>query len=231
MMGYRVASGDDFEPESFLSQLTAEELDAFKAAASRRQYRKGTTLFNEGDISDRVVAVVEGRAKISYFTAEGKEILLAVRGPGDLLGELSAIDGEPRSATVSALEPVQALTLAAGDFRAFLEAHPRVALLILEMLSRRLRDADRKRVEFAAYDTVGRVAARLVELSREHGEAERETVRITLPLSQEELAGWTGASREAVAKALHTLRSAGWVETQRRRITVLDLQALRRRAT
>jgi CRP/FNR family transcriptional regulator, cyclic AMP receptor protein len=125
---------------------------------------------------------------------------------------------------------VEALVVEARAFRAFLQERPRLALLLLELLSRRLRDADRKRVEFAAHDAVGRVAARLVELARDHGQAGDGGVEITLPLSQDELAGWTGSSREAVAKALHTLRSLGWVRTGRRRITVLDLDALRRRS-
>ena len=121
--------------------------------------------------------------------------------------------------------------MAAVDFRAFLQRHPRVALLLLEMLSWRLRDADRKRVEYAAFDSVGRVASRLVELAGEHGVTKGGGVEITLPLSQEELAGWTGSSREAVSKALHTLRELGWVKTDRRRITVLDIEALRRRSS
>ncbi len=109
-------------------------------------------------------------------------------------------------------------------------AHPDVALLFLQMLSRRLRDADRKRVEYGAHDTVGRVRARLVELAERYGEPVDRGIQIGLPLSQEEFAGWTGASREAVGKALQTLREVGWVTTERRRITVLDLEALRRRS-
>jgi CRP-like cAMP-binding protein len=187
-------------------------------------------VFHEGGGSDEIVVVLAGRVKVSTVTADGKEVVLAFRGPGDLLGELSAIDGEARSATVGALEAVEAAVVAANDFRAFLSAHPRVAILLLEMLARRLRDADRKRVEFGAHDTLGRVAARLVELAERYGEPVAGGVRITLPLSQEELAGWTGSSREAVGKALHALRGLGWVRTERRRITVLEMEPLRRRS-
>ena len=216
--------------QGFLSALTDPEREALAQRGVPRRVEAGTALFHEGDDSDRVVLVIRGRLKVYSVTAGGKEAVLAFRGPGDMLGELSAIDSRPRSASVSALEPVEVLFIAAVDFRAFLQRHPRVALLLLEMLSRRLRDADRKRVEYAASDSVGRVAARLVELCQDHGRAAGEGVEITLPLSQDELAGWTGSSREAVGKALHTLRDLGWVETGRRRITVLDLEALRRRA-
>jgi len=87
----------------------------------------------------------------------------------------------------------------------------------------RLRDADVQRTDFAAYDVTGRVARRLVELADEAGD-------ISLPLTQDELAAWTAASREAVSRALLTLRMLGWVETHRRRITVTNLDALRRYA-
>ncbi|MDX6696979.1 MAG: hypothetical protein QOE65_376 [Solirubrobacteraceae bacterium] len=218
------------QPTAFLDALTAAEREALAGRAAGREFERGATLFHQHDGSDRVVVVRSGRVKISTVTGDGREVVLAFRGPGELLGEQSAIDGEPRSATVTALEPVEALVLAASDFRAFLEAHPRVALDLLAMLSRRLRDADRKRVDFAGRDTVGRVAARLVELAAEHGEAGADGLEITLPLSQDELAGWTGSSREAVGKALHQMRSLGWIQTRRRRITVVDLEALRSRA-
>jgi CRP/FNR family cyclic AMP-dependent transcriptional regulator len=214
----------------FLGALDPEQLAALHDRGIRRRFRKGQALFHEGGTSDRVVILVSGRVKVATTTEEGKEIVLAFRGPGDMLGELSAIDGEPRSATVEAIEPVESLAVAASDFRSFLLAYPDVALLLLRMLSRRLRDADRKRVEYAAHDTVGRVAARLVELADRYGEPTGRGLRIGLPLSQEELAGWVGGSREAVSKALQTLRSVGWVLTDRRRITVLDLEALRRRS-
>jgi len=214
----------------FLGALDSEQLEALRGLGTARRFRKGQALFHRGGSSDRVVVLLGGRVKVSTVTEDGKEIVLAFRGPGDLLGELSAIDGEPRSATVEAIEPVEAIAVAAPQFRSYLIAHPEVGVLLLQMLSHRLRDADRIRVEYGAHDTVGRVAARLVELAERYGEPAGRGVRIGLPLSQEELAGWTGASREAVSKALQTLRKVGWVVTERRRITVLDLEALRRRS-
>ena len=90
-----------------------------------------------------------------------------------------------------------------------------------------LADADRQRVDFATRDVTARIAGRLAELTETSGEAEEGGVRITLPMSQEELAAWSGASREAVARSLHLLRELGWIETRRREIKVLDVDALR----
>ncbi len=177
-----------------------------------------------------MLVVTSGRVKIFSLTEEGEEIVLAVRGPGALLGEISAVDGAPRSASVAALEPVTALVLPVAAFLDFLGTHPAAAMVLLRLITSRLRDADRKRVEFAAYDIAGRVARRLVELADRFGEPSPDGVRITVALSQDELAGWVGASREAVAKALRVLRDRGYLSTGRRTMTVLDLDGLRGRA-
>jgi CRP/FNR family cyclic AMP-dependent transcriptional regulator len=105
-----------------------------------------------------------------------------------------------------------------------------VMFTLLRTLTGRLRDADRKRVEFGSYDAISRVSLRLVELADRFGETTPTGVRITLPFTQDELAGWVGASREAVVKALATLRRMGYVRTQRKSVVVCDVPALRRRA-
>lgn len=222
--------GND-EPRVFFDRLGSEEADELLSLGRRRTYPRGATIFNEGEISDRIVAVVSGQVKISYFTVDGREVVLAIRGAGDLLGELSAMDGQPLSATATAMDTVEVRVVLVDQFKAFLEGHPRAAVALLEMVIQRLRDADRKRIEFAAHDSVGRVALRLVELARRFGESTDSGVKIDLPLSQEELAGWTGSSREAVSKALQHLRSRGWIETGRRSITITDIDALADRAT
>ena len=111
-----------------------------------------------------------------------------------------------------------------------IETRPSFAHAMLRGLVGRFRNADRMRIEFAAANTLGRVAARLAELVERHGETTDDGIAITLPLSQEELAGWTGASREAVNKALQVLRSLHMIQTGRRRLTVLDADGLRRLA-
>jgi CRP-like cAMP-binding protein len=121
--------------------------------------------------------------------------------------------------------------IAASTFRAYLHQRPQVALAMLAMLSSRLRASDARLTEFAAADTLGRVCARLVELCDVHGETGTAgSVLITLPITQDDLAGWTGASIESTAKALRALRSLGWITTGRRAIEVHDVSALRDRA-
>ncbi len=219
------------QAEELLALLDESERAAFERRARRTRFDAGTPLLRQGEHGDRVVVLLEGRAKISYVTREGRELVLRFCGPGELVGELAVIDGGPRLSSVVALEPVEALVLAAVDFRALLQSEPAIAWKLLGTLSRRFRDADLKRVEFGASDTVGRVAARLVELADRYGEPTDDGIRITLPLSQDELGAWTGASRAGVAAALRTLRDLDWIDTQRRRITVLDREALATRAS
>ncbi|MFI7439485.1 Crp/Fnr family transcriptional regulator [Nonomuraea indica] len=216
------------EAGEFLSMLTPDEVEALHAAGRPRRWERGASLMSEGDTSDWVLVLTEGRVKVSSHTSSGTEVVLAVRGPGGLIGEMSCIDGSPRSATVTALEPVAGVVI--SDFAAFLQAHGRVAVLLLRMVTERLRDSDRKRIEYGAYDTTGRVATRLLELADRYGEETGGGVRVALPLSQDELAGWTGASREAVSKALRSLRDRGLIETGRRRVVIHDVEGLRKRA-
>ncbi len=219
----------------FASRLSGYDIAALEAAGERRRYDEGAALCHEGDHSDWVALLLAGRVKVCTED-RGKTVVLAVRSPGDLVGELSVFDHAPRSATLLAAEPVDALLVSGDRFRDLLGQRPGIAVLMLEHFTRRVRSADRRRMEFGPHDTVCRVARRLVELAELHGETTHDAagigpvgvVQITLPLSQVELAGWTGASRDAVSRALASLRRKGLVQTERGSIVVLDPAGLRR---
>lgn len=216
--------------ETFLEALTPEEAADLRASGRERRYEANVALFHEGDDAGSVIVLLAGRAKLTVPSSSGREVIVAVRGPGDLLGELAALVEAPRSATVATIEPVDALIMAGSAFASFLERNSRVALVILRMVAERLLYADLQQAQFATHDVVGRVAHRLVELTERFGVEAEEGIVLDVPLSQEELAGWTGASREAVNKALQVLRSLHMIETGRRRFTVLDAEGLRRLA-
>ena len=229
-MSTSAGTPDAYEPR-FWPALDDDERKALTSSAMARAFPGGSALFHENQLADRVIVLRKGFVKVSCYSDDGREVVLGIRGPGDVVGELSAIDGAARSASVIALEPVEALAMSTGSFNDFLERHPRVVRVLLEILAGRLRDADRRRVEFASKETMGRVASRIVELSERFGAAaEGEDIRIDFPLTQEELAGWTACSRDSVVKALQSMRDLGWIETGRKRITVHDLAAVRRTA-
>src|SRR2546426_6433826 len=100
----------------FFEALSRDELRSLRSVASQRSYGHGLALLHEGDAADRVILVLSGQVKLTRVTSEGNEVILAVRGAGELIGELAAIDGEPRSATATAVEPVDTLEVPALDF-------------------------------------------------------------------------------------------------------------------
>ncbi|MGI8794532.1 MAG: Crp/Fnr family transcriptional regulator [Acidimicrobiales bacterium] len=217
----------DADPGSFHAALRPAEIEVLRTMSTSQRFRRGATLFLEGEAADRVLVIEQGRTKIVSMTPDGREVVLAIRGPGDLLGEFAAVDGLPRSAAAIAIEDMSALVVPAERFAEFLTKHPTVTYGLLQMVVSRLRDSVRKQVEFGAHDATGRVAQRLVELAERYGREAGNGIQIDLPLTQEELAGFTGSSREAVSRALRVLRGQGLVETNRMRIVVVDIEGLR----
>jgi CRP-like cAMP-binding protein len=217
----------DTERRDFLSSVGQDDVAELNALGSVKTFERGRRLFHEGQVADCVLILNTGIVKVTATTSSGREVVLDFRGEGELIGDLAVIDGHPRSATICAVEPVEALCLPTQTFMRFLEERPAITLVLLRMLASRLRDADAKRIEFSTYTTIERVAARLLEFSERFGrEDESGAVHISLPLSQEELAGATGASLESIGRALQTMRRLKCIETRRREIRIIDTRAL-----
>jgi len=202
---------------------------ALRREGQLRRFRRGQALFIEGDLAERVFLVERGWVLISCTAPEGREIVLGLRGPSEIIGELSALDGAARSATAVAMSEVEA-TVARGSVMARALDDVVAARELIGILANRLRDADRKRLEFVALDTLGRVAERLLELAAGFGTETADGIAIELPLSQEQLASWCGASRESTVKALSTLRTLNSISTGRQTVIIHDVAALEQRA-
>ena len=217
-------------PETFLALLDQTERDALHAIGVRRSFSRGSTLLYQDEPDDRAILLLTGRAKVTRCDEDGRELMLEIRDPGDLVGELACIDGRPRVADVTALERLEALVLPGGAFRSFLETTPQVAAKLLKIIAGRLRETTLSSERYANADTMARLASRILNLADRYGLAEGSAVTIEMPITHEELAAWTGASRAGVAKALQDIRQLGWVETERRRLVLRDLERLRARA-
>nr|CEL20921.1 cAMP-binding proteins-catabolite gene activator and regulatory subunit of cAMP-dependent protein kinases [Kibdelosporangium sp. MJ126-NF4]CTQ95565.1 cAMP-binding proteins-catabolite gene activator and regulatory subunit of cAMP-dependent protein kinases [Kibdelosporangium sp. MJ126-NF4] len=196
------------------------------AAGTQRRWSQGQVLIRESEASDHVVLVTGGRVKVGVTAPSGRQVIMAIRGPGDLLGEVSAIDGDVRSATVTALTDVTGVSLTGAEFHRFMLDAPSVTVELLKMVVGRLREATRRHLENGAYDVPARTARLLVDYARDYGEPVRGG--LTVKLRQSELAEAAGASREAVAKALKTFRDAGAVRTNRCSLDVLEIDLLDR---
>jgi CRP-like cAMP-binding protein len=223
---------DPFEPHHvpFLGQLGVHDAEALVKRLRRRVVPKSSPILRAGAAGEEVIIVLEGRVKLMAAGAGGREVVLAIRGAGELIGEMAVLGGIRRTATAVAVDDVEVGSLSGDEFRTFLTEHPDVGLVLIRMLVRRLAEADRDRIDLATHDSIGRVAGRLLELAGDHGVPAGAGRRIDLSLSQDELASWTGATRETVSRALRLMRTLGWIATDRRAITVLDPEALRKRS-
>jgi CRP/FNR family transcriptional regulator, cyclic AMP receptor protein len=214
--------------QSFLESLDRSDRVALLELGHPHEWPRGTTLVHAGSRADSAIVLTAGLLKIHKTTADGSEVVLGLSGPGDLLGEITAVGHTVRSASATALDAVHGLVIAVRDLRAFLAAHPDATLRLLALTLERLYLADQRRMEFAAADSLARVTSRLVELAERFGQPHAEgPIEVALPINQEDLASWSAASRESTARALRTLRELRLIETQRLRLTVLDLEKLR----
>jgi CRP/FNR family transcriptional regulator, cyclic AMP receptor protein len=195
----------------------------------KRCFARGDVIFSEGEAGDDVILLTSGRVKVCGRRS-GREVIFSVLDAGSILGELSAVDGSPRSATVIALEATEVDAIAIDDFRGFLLANPRVSSELLRLVAERLRQASSRQLEFGTTQTLTRLCGSIVQMSDRYGHAVDGRVEVIMPLSQQELAELSGMSREAIVKGLHQLRSLGWLSVDDRTVVVHDLAAIRRRA-
>lgn len=216
---------------SFLDRLPASSSAALSAAGRIRRYPKGSLVCAEGDPATEVVIIRSGTVKVLVTALSGREVVLDVMEDGALLGELSAIDGSPRSATAIALTQLEVLAIPQSAFRRVLDEDTALARRLLDLLAERMRASDRRQLELATGDALGRLCQRLVSLAQRNGQRfANGAVEVTTPVSQQDLAAWAGLSREAVVKGFYALRRLEWIETNGRQITILDIDAVTRRA-
>jgi CRP-like cAMP-binding protein len=211
---------------SFLDRLDAASRRELLDLGTTRTIPGGRRIFIEGGRDDHVEVIRRGFVKVTT-TVSGPEQLVAVRVPGDLVGEFAAVTGSDRSATVTTCGEVQSTVLSRAVFLAFLTRRPEVAHEVTAVVGRRLRWANTRRADFTAYPVDVRVARVLADLAGTCGTDTGDGILIGVPLSQPELASLVGAAEDTVQKALRTLRSAGLVRTGYKRVTVIDVDSLR----
>jgi CRP-like cAMP-binding protein len=209
--------------------LTEKERAALVERLRRRRYRKGVTVFLHGDPGRDLYVVESGSVKICMTTADGKEITLAMLGSGEFFGELALMDGEPRSSDAVTMEESQFLLLERAEFVQFVGERPSVAHRIIEVLSRRLRDNNELVQDAAFFDVAARLARVILRLAETVGKPDGTGITISRRLTQNDLAGMIGTTRESVNKWLAFYERQGLVERRGGLIRVLDTHGLRKR--
>ena len=211
---------------SLLTYLEPEERTFLLGAGVRRTFQSGELLLREGDPTNHVFVLIKGWVRVFSSTANGQEVLLALRGPGDVIGDLAALLGWSRIATVQTLQQVTAIQLLSTQFVLSLKARPGIAIAMIKQMSQRLRESETARVDAATLDVTKRVARQILRLVQQHGVAGQDGWTIGMPITQRDIANHIGASRRAVARAMAILRERHIVTTAGRRIVVANPEVL-----
>ena len=203
--------------------LTDEQLATVAGSASTRRLSRNDVLFTQADTPSELFVVVAGRVAIANRAADGRESVVALMEPGDLFGEMPLFDDLPRSAEARALESSELVVVPYAPLRAIYEAQPQLLWKVVGLLAQRLRATDEALADSVFLDVTGRTAKRILELSGGSDD-------FHLPVTQEELSGMVGASRERVNKAISSFVRLGWIDQSERHYRIIDRQQLERRA-
>ncbi len=204
-------------------ELEPAEITTIADSSAVRILNRGDVLFTEGDHPDELFVVVSGRVAMANRSVDGRESVLALMERGDLFGEMPLFDRLPRSAEARALEPSEVIAIPYEPLRNLYEQRPTLLWKVVTLLVTRIRNTDEALADSVFLDVTGRTAKRLLELS---GDADE----FSLPVTQEELAGMVGASRERVNKAIASFIRLGWIEQTDRRYRITNREQLERRA-
>jgi CRP-like cAMP-binding protein len=211
---------------SIFASLDERALDALLKVTSTRRLDAGEVLFRKGDQGRQLYGVLSGRLKVTASGRDGREVVLNFCDAGELIGEISLLDSNPRSATIVALEPSELLVLDRRDFLPFLERHPRVTIEVAELLATRLRRLSELMEDSVLLALRARLAKKLVALARRYGRTTPEGVQIEMTLSQQELGDMVGTSRESINKQLRAWTQEGLLVSTRGKLTLRDASAL-----
>jgi len=205
------------------SDLPDAQLNVLATESSRRRLARGDVLFAEEDQPDNLYIVAAGRIAMVKRSPDGRESVVALMEPGDLFGEMPLLDGQGRSTDARALESSEVISIDYEPLRRLYQGHPELLWSVVRMLAGRLRTMDGVLADSVFLDVTGRTAKRLLDMA---GDAES----FVMPVTQEELAGMVGASRERVNKAIASFVKLGWLEQRDRRYHITNRAQLELRS-
>ncbi len=212
------------------SALPAADVDRVVALARRRRLDEGEILFHRGEETDSVYAILRGRVRVVSPGEDGREVVLRILQPGEILGEISVFYGGRRTASIVAAEPCELLVIGRRAFLELIEQHPRLATGLLAALAERVAELTEQLSDFALNSLPVRLARRILELAEIYGKATPGGLRIDAGISQQDLASWVGTTREAVNKHLRAWATRGVIRLDRAAVTILRREELERLA-
>lgn len=211
------------------SSLGDADLEAINRASFTKRFPKDHLIFLADEEGDTLFVIIRGKVKVTQFSESGKEVIFSMLNVGDFFGDMSLLDGRPRSASVITAEESELLLLRRQDFHRLIETNPSIALSLLKEITGRLRRADERIQSLALLDVSGRVAGILLQLAEESGRATPEGgVFIRTRPTHQELANMVGTTRETVTRILKQMESRNYIAMTGKSITILSPDILRR---
>jgi len=204
------------------ADLKDEILEKIFTLMQKRHYKKGTIILMEEEFGDTLFVLNRGSVKVTRVSEDGREVILAIMGPGDFFGEMSIFDGENRSANVITLEDSEVFVLKRGDFLDLLERFPQIAITLLQVMASRLRRSDQQIEGLSLSDAENRVAMCLLRLAEDLGVIKSGRVVIENMPYQQDVANMAGTSRETVSRMLTLLQRKGFIQKRGRRLEILN---------
>ncbi|MDG4766447.1 Crp/Fnr family transcriptional regulator [Solwaraspora sp. WMMD406] len=214
-------------PGTFLARLQPSTRKRLLSAGVRRSVKEAQVMIHEGAEESYVVLLDDALVKVTAALTDGRHALLSIRVSGDVIGEISALNETPRTATVTACRPSVIRVVHRNEFMAFLRDYPDAALTVAGIIADRLRWANRRRIDFTAYTVRVRLARVLWELAAAYGRRSPQGIVVDIRLTQDEMATLCGAAQVSAQKALSGLRADGIVAIRYRGFVVRDSEALR----
>ncbi len=210
---------------SLFESLDQQELEALSDVTFTRTFSKDNVIILAEEEGDTLFILKKGQVKVSIVSEEGREVILSLLGPGSVFGELSLLDGKPRSANVVATEETDLLMLRRSDFLQLIYKTPQIATALLAELATRMRKTDRQIEGLALLDVTSRISDTLLQLATEQGAETADGVTIESRPTHQELANMSGTTRETVSRVLKRLEGQGYINRNGRKITILREEA------
>ncbi len=218
------SSADFLSFVTIFSGLPNETLEQIVQIGTRKIYKKNSIILMEEDDTKALFIIISGKVKVTRTSSDGREVILKILSESDIFGEMALLDGDTRSATITALEISEVLVIQRNQFLEFLKEHPETSIAVMQELSKRLRNANMQIKSLSLKDAEGKVATVIVQLAVDFGKIKHGMVEIEkLPL-QQDLANMAGTSRETISRTLHSFAKKGMIELEGSKLRIFNFE-------
>ncbi|MBI1939038.1 MAG: Crp/Fnr family transcriptional regulator [Ignavibacteriales bacterium] len=206
------------------SELSDETLEKIEKIGTRKNYKKNDVILMEDEVGSALFVIASGKVKVSRTSTDGREVILTILSDSNFFGEMAILDGQTRSATVTATEDSELFLIQRTEFLGLLREYPEISISLLQELTQRLRSADVKIKALSLKDAEGKVATVILQLADDIGKIRQGKVEIEkLPL-QQDLANMAGTSRETISRTIHSFAKKGLVEIDGSKLRIIDYE-------